>query len=255
MSAKLSRFANITGCVVGATTMILSLVVYVLTAGLPPDSSSGDTPAMIVSIGLMACLLCVAWGRSRARSWSEAVFHGGGLRPAGGNLWRSLRILLWVSFATILLHGLWLSQLPMPQRKDSPQWMLLLAAFTFYYGGIVLFANLYGIHALAFVRFLHDHSLLRHVIARRLRGKDWAEQLRQAQNRPVYLIGGKAGQRIRYGAEQGNFDAHLAACVRCGAAKGALHRIGCMNEQCPHCREYAASCHCLDPENFEEDEK
>jgi len=237
------------GTVVGAATLFFSLAVYVLSAALPANSSRDDVLAMIVVICLTACLLCAAWGRSRARSWSDAKFYGGGLRPAEGNLWRGLRINLWISFAFILWHLFCLVELPMPQRKDSPQWMLLMAAATFFYGGAVLFANLYGVHALAVIRFFHDHSPFRQAIARQLRGKDWAEQLRRSQNRTTYKIGGEACPRIRYGAEQGNFDTHLAACVRCGAAKGELHRVGCVNEQCPHCRKYVIACDCLDPEN------
>jgi len=156
ISAKLSRAFAVAGYFVGAAGVALCLISYVCLLVMRGDSPHRDFVYLVLAICMVACLLFMFGWKSRTLSSSEEVFYGGGLRAAEGRLWRSLRMALWGSFAVCMIHLVFVLQLPLPERKLSPHLELFITAFTFYFTCLMLFGQLYGVHALALYRFFWE---------------------------------------------------------------------------------------------------
>lgn len=154
--SKLRRSFAIAGCIVGAIGMGFSLIGYICLFVMPATSPHQERMAFGFSICVVSCfpfLISVKW---RTQSSEAKDFYGGGLLPAKGKLWASLRIALWCGFVTALIHFILAKNVPFPERETSFTLNGLMAAVTFYFGCFVLFFNLYGVHSVALYRFFWE---------------------------------------------------------------------------------------------------
>ena len=79
----------------------------------------------------------------------------------------------------------------------------------------------------------------------------WPARITQAQLEPFYRLGGRFVERVRYGAEQTDWDAATLACHDCRVLHGELHVPGCDVEECPVCAGQVFMCEC----SFDEEDE
>jgi hypothetical protein len=72
----------------------------------------------------------------------------------------------------------------------------------------------------------------------------WPDKIEAAQRVPFYTLTGQVFCRIRYGDEQGDWDADKRACHDYRVLKGELHVPGCDGEECPAYGGQLHSCDC-----------
>ena len=133
--------------------MSLSLACYVSFASVKPGPGGKDLAYSVLIGCMLACILVMLPWSWRTHSHSKSVFYGGWLRRTGGHLWLGLRLGLWVSFVLAVLHAALEMQLPLPERRVSLDGDLLASAVMFYFGCLVLFGNVFGVHAIVLYRF------------------------------------------------------------------------------------------------------
>jgi hypothetical protein len=74
-------------------------------------------------------------------------------------------------------------------------------------------------------------------------------ELKEAQKKTAFSIGGKNVARIVCGQESGEagdyvLDEEDATCIQCRAPSGFFHLLGCESEECPKCHGQAIGCRC-----------
>lgn len=142
--------------------MLLAAGSYLLLLTVRDSASFNGFIGDIICFCLIALLFFMIPWRWRTWSFSPDTFYGGRLRNCGGFLWKGLRASAWFGFVLVLIHTFLALRFPMPDRQASLQVELLLVAFTFYFGCLVLFGSLYGVSALFIYRFFwelfHGHS-------------------------------------------------------------------------------------------------
>ena len=72
----------------------------------------------------------------------------------------------------------------------------------------------------------------------------WPERIQQAQLETSLSFAGKPIPRIKYGAEQDDWQAKDSPCHDCRVLEGELHVAGCDVEECPICHTQLITCDC-----------